>query len=61
MAFTTQLIDSDGVFNISGLESFIESVRLDQYGVSYNIVSIIGPQSSAVQGGTKKSENERGD
>ncbi|KAL3720862.1 hypothetical protein ACJRO7_005637 [Eucalyptus globulus] len=43
---STQLIDGDGVFNVDGLESFINEVKLRECGLSYAIVSIMGPQSS---------------
>ncbi|XP_031388919.1 protein ROOT HAIR DEFECTIVE 3-like isoform X2 [Punica granatum] len=43
---TTQLIDGDGNFNVSGLENFINEVRLKECGLSYAVVSIMGPQSS---------------
>ncbi|TVU34204.1 hypothetical protein EJB05_16035 [Eragrostis curvula] len=44
--FSTQLIDGDGVFNVSGLENFMKEVRLGECGLSYAVVSIMGPQSS---------------
>ncbi|KAF3450609.1 hypothetical protein FNV43_RR06698 [Rhamnella rubrinervis] len=40
------LIDGDGTFNDSGLESFIKEVKLRECGLSYAVVSIMGPQSS---------------
>ncbi|KAG1334021.1 Protein ROOT HAIR DEFECTIVE 3 [Cocos nucifera] len=43
---TTQLIDRDGVFNVEGLEKFVKAVRLADFGLSYAVVSIMGPQSS---------------
>ncbi|KAL3720855.1 hypothetical protein ACJRO7_005632 [Eucalyptus globulus] len=43
---STQLIDGDGVFNIDGLENFIKEVKLRECGLSYAVVSIMGPQSS---------------
>lgn len=46
--FSTQLIDGDGVFNISGLENFMKDVRLGECGLSYAVVSIMGPQSSGM-------------
>lgn len=45
---STQLIDGDGAFNVSGLESFLKGVKLAECGLSYAIVSIMGPQSSGV-------------
>ncbi|CAA7018435.1 unnamed protein product [Microthlaspi erraticum] len=45
-ACSTQLIDGDGVFNVSGVDSFIKGVKLEQCGLSYAVVSIMGPQSS---------------
>ncbi|XP_073109718.1 protein ROOT HAIR DEFECTIVE 3 isoform X2 [Elaeis guineensis] len=44
--YTTQLIDRDGVFNVEGLEQFVKAVRLAELGLSYAVVSIMGPQSS---------------
>ncbi|EXC09146.1 hypothetical protein L484_005098 [Morus notabilis] len=43
---STQLIDGDGVFNVSGLDNFIKEVKLGECGLSYAVVSIMGPQSS---------------
>ncbi|KAK4772079.1 hypothetical protein SAY86_013854 [Trapa natans] len=43
---STQLIDGDGAFNIAGLENFIKEVKLKECGLSYAVVSIMGPQSS---------------
>jgi hypothetical protein len=44
--FSTQLIDGDGVFNVSGLDHFMKEVKLGECGLSYAVVSIMGPQSS---------------
>ncbi|KAJ3671153.1 hypothetical protein LUZ60_008579 [Juncus effusus] len=41
-----QLIDGDGGFNVSGVESFMKTVKLNECGLSYAVVSIMGPQSS---------------
>lgn len=43
---STQLIDGDGGFNVTGLESFMKEVKLSECGLSYAVVSIMGPQSS---------------
>ncbi|KAB1218429.1 hypothetical protein CJ030_MR3G026309 [Morella rubra] len=43
---STQLIDGDGVFNATGIENFTKEVRLGECGLSYAVVSIMGPQSS---------------
>ncbi|XXG68016.1 hypothetical protein AAC387_Pa06g1216 [Persea americana] len=43
---STQLIDRDGVFNASGLDNFVKTVKLAQCGLNYTVVSIMGPQSS---------------
>ncbi|KAL8171645.1 hypothetical protein V2J09_023449 [Rumex salicifolius] len=43
---STQLLDGDGVFNVDGIESFMKEVRLGECGLSYAVVSIMGPQSS---------------
>ncbi|XP_072992138.1 protein ROOT HAIR DEFECTIVE 3 homolog 2-like isoform X2 [Typha latifolia] len=43
---STQLIDRDGNFNVEGLEKFTKDVRLAECGLSYAVVSIMGPQGS---------------
>ncbi|XP_043690062.1 protein ROOT HAIR DEFECTIVE 3 homolog 2-like [Telopea speciosissima] len=43
---STQLIDSNGVFNVAGLENFVKTVKLSECGLSYSVVAIMGPQSS---------------
>ncbi|KAF5931933.1 hypothetical protein HYC85_028104 [Camellia sinensis] len=43
---STHLIDGDGTFNIAGIESFMKDVKLAECGLSYAVVSIMGPQSS---------------
>ncbi|KAJ8643423.1 hypothetical protein MRB53_005171 [Persea americana] len=43
---STQLIDGDGAFNVSGIENFIKAMKLGECGLSYAVVSIMGPQSS---------------
>ncbi|KAF1859295.1 hypothetical protein Lal_00009879, partial [Lupinus albus] len=43
---STQLIDGDGTFNASGIEKFMKEVKLAECGLSYAVVSIMGPQSS---------------
>lgn len=45
---STQLIDGDGEFNVDGLDNFIKEVRLGECGLSYAVVSIMGPQSSGM-------------
>ena len=45
---STQLIDGDGIFNVSGLEGFMKEVKLAECGLSYAVVSIMGPQSSGM-------------
>ncbi|KAH9664986.1 protein ROOT HAIR DEFECTIVE 3 [Citrus sinensis] len=45
---STQLIDGDGTFNVSGIEHFIKEVKLSDCGLSYAVVSIMGPQSSGI-------------
>jgi protein SEY1 len=49
VCFSTQLIDGDGVFNVSGLEDFMKQVRMGECGLSYAVVSIMGPQSSGME------------
>ncbi|MQM09539.1 hypothetical protein Taro_042408 [Colocasia esculenta] len=41
-----QLIDGDGTFNVSGLADLSRAVNLTDCGLSYAVVSIMGPQSS---------------
>ncbi|CAM8957342.1 unnamed protein product [Rhodiola kirilowii] len=43
---STQLIDGDGNFNVEGVVKFMEQVKLAECGLSYAVVSIMGPQSS---------------
>ncbi|XP_058073929.1 protein ROOT HAIR DEFECTIVE 3-like [Magnolia sinica] len=43
---STNLIDGDGAFNVSGIENFVKAVKLGECGLSYAVVSIMGPQSS---------------
>ncbi|MED6123013.1 Cell wall protein rhd3 [Stylosanthes scabra] len=43
---STQLIDGDGTFNVSGIETFMKEVKFSECGLSYAVVSIMGPQSS---------------
>ncbi|KAG6531866.1 hypothetical protein ZIOFF_005701 [Zingiber officinale] len=45
-----QLIDGDVVFNVTSLEHFMKSVMLAEHGLSYAVVSIMGPQSSGLEG-----------
>lgn len=44
----TQLIDANGEFNAAELENFVNTVNLHQYGLSYAVVAIMGPQSSGL-------------
>ncbi|KVH97948.1 Root hair defective 3 GTP-binding, partial [Cynara cardunculus var. scolymus] len=43
---STHLIEGDGTFNGEGLDSFIKQVKMAECGLSYAVVSIMGPQSS---------------
>ncbi|KAI8544600.1 hypothetical protein RHMOL_Rhmol08G0309500 [Rhododendron molle] len=43
---STHLIEGDGTFNVNGIESFMKEVKLAECGLSYAVVSIMGPQSS---------------
>lgn len=43
-----QLIDGDGEYNVSGVESFMKTIKLAECGLSYAVVSIMGPQSSGM-------------
>ncbi|KAK9055677.1 hypothetical protein SSX86_026762 [Deinandra increscens subsp. villosa] len=43
---STHLIDGDGTLDAAGLEKFMKQVKLNECGLSYAIVSIMGPQSS---------------
>ncbi|KAM2607051.1 hypothetical protein TB2_035660 [Malus domestica] len=42
----TQLIYGDGEFNADGLDRFVKEVKLNECGLSYAVVAIMGPQSS---------------
>ncbi|CAH9087364.1 unnamed protein product [Cuscuta europaea] len=44
--FSTHLIDGEGNFNVDGVEKFMKNVKLADCGLSYAVVSIMGPQSS---------------
>ncbi|KAF9671836.1 hypothetical protein SADUNF_Sadunf12G0090400 [Salix dunnii] len=44
--YSFQLISSDGVLNMEGLENFSRTTNLSQRGVSYAVVAIKGPQGS---------------
>nr|GEV60259.1 protein root hair defective 3-like [Tanacetum cinerariifolium] len=43
---STHLIDGDGTFDATGLLKFMKEVKLSECGLSYAVVSIMGPQSS---------------
>ncbi|OIW04930.1 hypothetical protein TanjilG_15675 [Lupinus angustifolius] len=45
-SYSTHLIDGDGIFNVAGVETFMKGVKLAECGLSYAVVSIMGPQSS---------------
>ncbi|CAL9129165.1 unnamed protein product [Musa acuminata var. zebrina] len=45
---SVQLIDGDGVFNVAGIEHFMKTTKLVDCGLSYAVVSIMGPQSSGI-------------
>ncbi|CAI9772272.1 unnamed protein product [Fraxinus pennsylvanica] len=45
---STHLIDGDGNFNVAGLDMFMKEVKLAECGLSYAVVSIMGPQSSGM-------------
>ena len=47
-SFSAQLIDGDGVFNVSEMENFMKEARLGERGLSYAVVSIMDPQSSGM-------------
>lgn len=47
-SLSIQLIDGDGAFNAPGLDDFAKAVKLAESGVSYAVVSIMGPQSSGM-------------
>ncbi|KAL6972610.1 hypothetical protein U1Q18_026785, partial [Sarracenia purpurea var. burkii] len=48
---STHLIDGDGTLNVAGIENFMKEVKLAECGLSYVVVSIMGPQSSEAAGG----------
>ncbi|KAF4403856.1 hypothetical protein G4B88_014312 [Cannabis sativa] len=41
--------NGDGVFNVTGIDSFVKEVKLAECGLSYAVVSIMGPQSSGLK------------
>ncbi|WOK91346.1 protein ROOT HAIR DEFECTIVE 3 [Canna indica] len=41
-----QLIDGDGGYNVAGMEHFMKTMKMAECGLSYAVVSIMGPQSS---------------
>ncbi|RZC52920.1 hypothetical protein C5167_021348 [Papaver somniferum] len=43
---STQFIDGDGSFNVDGLARISKAVKLAEFGLSYAVVSMMGPQSS---------------
>lgn len=43
---SVQLIDGDGTFNDVGVDKFMKEIKLAECGLSYAVVSIMGPQSS---------------
>ncbi|KAG2587880.1 hypothetical protein PVAP13_5NG181400 [Panicum virgatum] len=46
VCFSTQLIEGDGIFNVSELENFMKEARLGECRLSYAVMSIMDPQSS---------------
>ncbi|CAJ1955405.1 unnamed protein product [Sphenostylis stenocarpa] len=46
MHLAETLIDGDGTINVAGIENFMKVVKLAECGLSYAVVSIMGPQSS---------------
>lgn len=51
---STHLIDGDGTFNVAGVENFLKEVKLAECGLSYTVVSIMGPKSSGMNSLFKK-------
>ncbi|GAB2225510.1 hypothetical protein Droror1_Dr00006305 [Drosera rotundifolia] len=41
-----QLISGDGNFNDVGMDDFANKVKMNEWGISYSVISIMGPQSS---------------
>lgn len=41
-----QLIDGEGNYNLTGIETFARKVKLADCGLSYAVIAIMGPQSS---------------
>ncbi|KAF3785806.1 ROOT HAIR DEFECTIVE 3 protein [Nymphaea thermarum] len=41
-----QLVDGDGDFNLHGINDFMKAMKFGERGLSYAVVSIMGPQSS---------------
>lgn len=44
----TQLIDGNGEFNVTGVDTFMKKAKLGDCGLSYAVVAIMGPQSSGM-------------
>ncbi|GKB31991.1 ABC transporter B family member 11-like protein [Tanacetum coccineum] len=44
----THLIDGDSIFNGVGLDNFFKQVKMEEVGLSYVVVAIMGPQSSDI-------------
>lgn len=43
---TLQLVDAEGDYNTDGMQAFARQCGLDNAGVDYQIVAVMGPQSS---------------
>ncbi|GJX77437.1 ubiquitin carboxyl-terminal hydrolase 18-like protein [Tanacetum coccineum] len=44
---STHLIEGYNTFNAEGLNNFIKEVKMAECGISYTVIAIMGPQSSA--------------
>jgi len=45
-ATQVQIIDGEGVVNVTGLDNFIKTSDMANAGLNYVVVATIGPQSS---------------
>ena len=45
---SVQVVDGVGNFHSSNLEAFCKKIKLSDCGLSYAVVSIMGPQSSGI-------------
>ncbi|GJZ86032.1 protein root hair defective 3, partial [Tanacetum coccineum] len=56
----THLIDGDSIFNGVGLDNFFKQVKMEEVGLSYVVVAIMGPQSSGISPFSLRSQTTKG-